>query len=50
VLARVGLSEIEFDKATKPYGVKSKHKLKGLNAQIYELPDDADEVKVLNTL
>lgn len=41
---------MEFDKATKPYGVKSRRRLNGLNAHVYELPDGVDEVKVLDKL
>lgn len=50
VIPRAGLPAAEFDKAIMPHGVKSKLKLKGLNAHIYELPDGVDEVKVLNKL
>ncbi len=50
VIPRAGLTTTEFDKTIKPYGVKSRRKLKGLNAHIYELPDGVDEVKVLNRL
>ncbi len=50
VIPRAGLSEAEFTKAFRPYGVKSRRKLKELNAHVYELPDGADEVKVMNQL
>lgn len=50
VIPRAGLTAKEFDKALKPHGVKSRRKLTGLNAQIYELPDGVDEVKVLDKL
>jgi len=50
VIPRAGLSAAEFDKAIKPHGVKSKRKLQGLSAHIYDLPDGVDEVKVLNKL
>ena len=50
VVPRAGLTAKEFDKATKPYGMKSRRKLNGLNALIYELPDGVDEVKVLDKL
>lgn len=50
VIPRAGLTEKEFDNAIRPHGVKSRHKLKRLNAHIYELPDGADEVKIMNKL
>ena len=50
VIPRAGLTAMEFDKATKPYGVKSRRRLNGLNAHVYELPDGVDEVKVLDKL
>lgn len=50
VIPRAGLSAAEFDKAIKPHGVKSRRKLAGLNAQVYELPDGVDEIKVLDKL
>jgi len=50
VVPRAGLTAKEFDKATKPYGMKSRRKLNGLNALIYELPDGVDEVQVLDKL
>lgn len=50
VIPRAGLTAKEFDKSLKLYGVKSRHKLAGLNAQVYELSDGVDEVKVLEKL
>ena len=50
VVPRAGLTAKEFDKATKPYGMKSRRKLNGLNALVYELPDGVDEVQVLDKL
>ncbi len=47
VIPRAGLSTTEFNKAAKPYGIKSKRRLKGLNAHLYELPEGVDELKVL---
>lgn len=47
VMPRAGVAAQSLDKVD---GIKSRHKLKKLNAYIYELPDGVDEVKFMNKL
>lgn len=50
LIPRAGLSEREFDKTIRPHGIRSKRRLRGLNAHVYELPEGVDEVRVMNQL
>ncbi len=50
VQPRAGLDAAEFDKVLKPHGGHALKKIKGVNVQIVELPGNASEKAVLNSL
>lgn len=50
IAPRAGLAADEFENALKPHNGKSRINLKKLNVHIVELPEDADEVKVMREL
>lgn len=50
VQPRAGLDAAEFEKVLKPHGGHALKKIKGVNVQIVELPGNASEKAVLNSL
>ncbi|TCV88991.1 S8 family serine peptidase [Sulfurirhabdus autotrophica] len=50
VQPRAGLDAAEFEKVLKPHGGHALRKIKGVNVQIVELPGNASEKAVLNSL
>lgn len=50
IAPRAGLTAGELENALKPHNGKSRINLKKLNVHIVELPEDADEVKVMREL
>ena len=50
VQTRAGLSDKEMDKLLKPHGGKRKGHLKEINVHVIELPENANEIAVMNAL
>lgn len=50
VQPRAGLDAAEFEKVLKPHGGHALKKIKGVNVQIVELPGNASEKAVINSL
>ena len=50
ITPRAGLSAQEMQKALGPYGIQPRHHLKELNVHICDVPNGADENKIMNSL